>query len=306
MPQQDELQPQNVMNALGKDALGFRNSTSDLIENESNEDFLMHALRALDYPEDKANYPLGFQILNETRNLIDLTHWDTGGETGLSFTHHQKFDWHQGAFEMTIAQAYGGSVRIFEAGILADQSGNVVIKKMQKHRLGHEYRRDINETGNPEQIKEKKAADHILKHMKKSLGFPPELLGFLATSALLGPHAKEGRILFTTVENHPEIRRRRLNLQRIELRSGWWIPETPINILHKENVDEIARISPLVDFSTMLASINVPTYSERPGYLYAKFEDLHNIFKLVGSEGKGRNRDIFPQILTSLYESQAS
>ncbi len=266
-----------------------------------NADGLLEAaFRAFDMPRTKTADTTGFAILRETASLAQRARTETRQTFPAFFDIHINTLWDQGIFDaelswhVTKRTPDGRTIiapRLLEIGFLADPEGNVVIRKVQKHRLGLKLRSHTPPYG--PLAEEKRLADWQLNQMRHHLRMRPEVFGLVATTVLLGTCARGGLLLFPTRDHHPEIAGRLLLYQISH----------PTNPLHLE---EIQRILPLVDFAAMLRSIGVTDIKTQADgwYHMVNLSHVYACAERFFSDPTHPGRHRYVEILRSLAEAK--
>ena len=207
-----------------------------------------HALKALNLSLGETSTPQGMAILrNSARMAMDVK--DAPNQKKIIPFTHQNISWNEGIYSLDLSsQTNDKSARLFEVGFLSDPNGNVVIKKVQKHRLRQGYRVEADYMS--EDLKqEKRRADQELRRIHQHLHVKPEIFGLASAIMILGPHAKSDTLMLPVPSRQPEVLRRTL---------GMHASTEPHMATTRETLrQELRKILPLVDFQGMLRTIGV-------------------------------------------------
>ncbi len=262
--------------------------------------FIKMALRAYDCDDPtKIDIQNGARMLLQTGRIVNQTNLNTPAVESFSLSLKQKDTFIDGIFEATFATKINGSdVRLFELGFFADEEGDLVIKQVQKHRLGSNFRKNGHRK-TEHLFNEKKDGDIYWRTLTKTSGYPPELYGFFIGALLLGPHANNGMIIFPETEYQDEIQKRRALIQ---VRHDDDSPEQQeiTKLLYKD----IEAIAARTDFYSMLTAIGVPVERHKEGYMHTSLNSLLQAVQYHWTDDENSFRYPYRKTLYSIYNMQ--
>jgi hypothetical protein len=271
---------------------------------EKASDYLLTKMLASDnFDVDPHLYPIAARMLGETARVIQQTTLTPPSHASFFLTGEQAVIWTEGVLQCTLSlkDVTGQPVRMYYLGILADEHGRLIIKRVQKHLLDLNYRNTAH-ARNSSHFLEKKSGDTLWRDIKDNSGYSPELFGFLAAALTFGPHATNGDILFITPDLQPEIEQRRYMMTSYQ--GSRDRPEEKKKTIRKIQ-DEIDMIRERTDFAHMLNAMSVETHqSDRPGYMMTNLSKILQGIHTHWTDDARKDRHELRRILYTLYDMQ--
>lgn len=217
-------------------------------EGRSPASIIPNALKALNLPLNEAPTTRGMAILRNTARMAMDVKGAPNQKKIIPFT-HQNISWDEGIYSLDLSsQSKEKPSRLFEVGFLSDPNGNLVIKKVQKHRFRQGYRIEANFMNEPLK-QEKHRADQELRRIHQHLHIKPEVFGLASAIMILGPHAQSDELMLPIPSRQPEVLRRTLGMHAST--------EPHMATIRETLKQELRKILPLVDFQGMLRAFGV-------------------------------------------------